>query len=331
MNCLNPIPLSNGYVVPCGKCELCKSRRRDEWSVRLQLHADTYQTMPLFVTLTYDNEHLNYCDDGLTLSKSDIRLFLKRYKDKYNLYNTRFSYFGCGEYGDTFGRPHYHLLFFGDSQLQSLFDRDSVLADQHVFDCWQKGHVRVFQAEWSGVHYVTKYVLKDDDSFGIAHDLRQEPFTIWSHGLGFDWLKTPEAERFKKQIGRFTAWKHEIYSAMPLLDYSDPYAMFRSSDLICRALDQYLPSFKVQLPSGEWQYLPRSLRSRLLGKFEYYQDNPFWIANYFHRLRDTTKYWLDLGCDDYQRPFPIVVQNAHHRCYQIISRLIRNKHQKQKV
>lgn len=341
MNCVSPIALSNGYVVPCGKCELCKSRRRDEWSVRLQLHADTYHNMPLFLTLTYDDEHLIYSDDGPTLCKSDVRLFLKRYKDRYRLYNTRWSYFGCGEYGDTFGRPHFHLLFFGDNELQSLFDRDSFLADAHVEECWTRydpetkkytriGKVRVFQAQWSGVHYVTKYVLKDDESFGVTHNLRQEPFTIWSHGLGFDWLQSDEAKRFKNMIDRFTAWKREIYESLPLLDFSDPYAMYNSASLICNVLNQYLPNFKVLLPSGEWAYLPRSLRSRLLGKFEHYQDNPFWLSNYFHRLRDTTKYWLDLGCDDHLRPFPIEVQNAYHRSYQIISRLIQNRHKKLK-
>ena len=58
--CILPIQLRNGIVVPCGKCEICRSNRRNEWSTRLAIHVASQDIMPLMVTLTYDDVHLPY-------------------------------------------------------------------------------------------------------------------------------------------------------------------------------------------------------------------------------------------------------------------------------
>ena len=89
--------------------------------------------MPLFLTLTYDNEHIPLTEDGVrTVSRSDMSKFLKEYKRRYNLRQEEFQYFGCCEYGDTFGRPHGHLLFFGERDLYDLYMRDSEKAQKRA-------------------------------------------------------------------------------------------------------------------------------------------------------------------------------------------------------
>ena len=62
MECLKPIQLKNGYIVPCGKCTLCQSKIRTEKSVLVQLHCDSFDRMPLFIGLSYNDENLpRYC------------------------------------------------------------------------------------------------------------------------------------------------------------------------------------------------------------------------------------------------------------------------------
>ena len=60
-----------------------------------------------FVTLTYDESHI---PENRQLDKRDAQLFLKRLR--YHLGGRRIRYYLCGEYGERFGRPHYHAILF---------------------------------------------------------------------------------------------------------------------------------------------------------------------------------------------------------------------------
>ena len=50
---LDPVLYPDGLKVPCGKCLLCRIRRKSEWTDRLT-HELGYHDGALFVTLTYD-------------------------------------------------------------------------------------------------------------------------------------------------------------------------------------------------------------------------------------------------------------------------------------
>ena len=60
-----------------------------------------------FVTLTYDEAHI---PANHQLCKRDAQLFIKRLR--YYLGKRRIRYYLCGEYGERFGRPHYHAILF---------------------------------------------------------------------------------------------------------------------------------------------------------------------------------------------------------------------------
>ena len=69
MSCVNPQNIyspytdENGFtayrsfLVPCGKCPMCLQARAREWSLRCMQEASQYEHN-CFITLTYDNEHL---------------------------------------------------------------------------------------------------------------------------------------------------------------------------------------------------------------------------------------------------------------------------------
>lgn len=335
MRCLSPITLKNGLVVPCGKCELCLSHKRDDWSIRLQLHAQGYERMPLFITLTYAPEHLVYGAETATLFGRDVRLFIKRYKDRYHLYNTDFSYFGCGEYGDArnssvgLARPHYHLLFFGDNELYDLFDKDVRLAEKRLYDVWQKGICHCGIAEWSGVHYVTKYCLKENpEDYG---DDKVRPFTISSHGLGLAWLKSPQARMIALQLSRLTIWKREYLDLLQNLnvDVSDIDGSIKSLKRFFANMPDF-PDFSVVLDSGKKVFLPRELRRRLVGSFEHFKDSPLWLFEYYSRLLDSLIYYRDNREYDLTHELPISAQINMQKVEKIRERLIINKHKKLK-
>ena len=290
IKCEHPIQLKTGLIVPCGKCLLCLSRRRDEWSHRLQLHSYGYDKMPLFVGLTYDNEHLQFANgaDG-TLNPRDLRLFIKRLKENFNLYNTKFSVFGCGEYGDTYGRPHYHVLFFGFDELSDTFDNDWLGAHELLYSQWQLGNVDIGRAKWSGIHYVTKYVLKYDGENYEDH----KPFLVASQGLGLPWLDTPEGLYLKQKLSRLAASS----LSLPKLYYDGNFADLASSAAdALDVLDSQLPRLVCTTPQGFKVPIPRYIRGKLLGSFEHFLDNPYWLQETCTNIVDS---WNHRGDVEY--------------------------------
>lgn len=103
---LDPIKYPDGLTVPCGKCLGCKIKKRSEWSMRC-IHELTQHEKACFLTLTYDDRHL---PTDFRVHKEHLQKYFKRLRknDK-----RPFKYFACGEYGDMFGRPHYHAILFG--------------------------------------------------------------------------------------------------------------------------------------------------------------------------------------------------------------------------
>lgn len=320
MRCKSPVFLKNGLVVPCGKCLLCLSAKRDEWSVRVQLHSAAYVTKPFFVTLTYDNDHLVYADEP-TLVKSDFQYFIKRLKDRYDLYNTDFSFFGCGEYGDALDRPHCHLILFGFPQLEEAYDEDWIKANRLIRDVWKNGNVDIGVAEYSGMHYVTKYVLKYVENNDYSE--KQRPFIVYSNGLGLPWLQTDEAKLLKSRLDLFKLRNAPIPE---FRFYDDPRDTLQSFRDAYSELLKFFPLLQVTLPSGRKAPLPRYLKKKLIGSFEHFKDNPLWIMHYVKQVIQSTDYILtnqDYDRESLQSYQAQVIEFAERR---ILNRLIQKHH-----
>ena len=141
--------------IPCGHCIGCRLKYSRIWADRCMAESQ-YHDSNLFLTLTYDDEHLpdrRKLDDGSlspihSLNKRDLQLFIKRLRSLFP--EQKIRYFACGEYGDTYGRPHYHAIVFG---LQGTDEKI-------VQDCWQRGFVMLGGVSQKSIGYVTGYVLK---------------------------------------------------------------------------------------------------------------------------------------------------------------------------
>lgn len=200
---------SNGTIIteyqeiPCGKCIGCRLEYSRQWANRCLLEMQDHKSS-LFLTLTYDDEHLptayhSRIDTGETdicshsLSKRDMQLFIKRLR-RYLERNDKppIRYFICGEYGGQTLRPHYHAIIFGleldDLVLYKKNSKGFSMFNSKTLDkLWQKGYVVVEECTWETCAYTARYVMKKQ--FGEAaqeyeyYNL-QPPFLLMSRNPG---------------------------------------------------------------------------------------------------------------------------------------------------
>lgn len=159
------------------------------------LHELSQHDDSVFITLTYSEETL---PNNASLKKSDLQKFFKRIRKELAKSGRNIRYFACGEYGDTFGRPHYHAIVFG----LSLRPDDKNLVSYK----WPFGHVHYGLAEVDSIRYVAQYIDKKysgDLAQQEYSDKGRDPvFRISSLGLGKTYLEQ-HGEQIRK-MGKCT-------------------------------------------------------------------------------------------------------------------------------
>jgi len=181
------MPLRDGWTytqLPCGKCAGCRRRQARDWTIRI-VHEAEYHENSCFLTLTYNDE--NVPKDGC-LNKRDLQLFFKRLRK--DLHGRKIRYFACGEYGEQYERPHYHVILFG---LDFANDVSYTLTDLETL--WGKGYVSSGTVTAKSAAYVAGYVQKKldkqddycDKTTGVFHD---SEFVVMSRrpGIGDLWI-----------------------------------------------------------------------------------------------------------------------------------------------
>ena len=204
--------------IPCGWCLNCRLDKQNWLSDACTYEQKKYNYVAAFVTFTYDDIHIydninisqdnfyHYVDDNgklhyeaynsskpvqYSLRRDDARNFLKRVRSKIDYYYKKnkiknvdlcrkdFKVIYNGEYGDTFGRPHYHFVFFG-------LDWDFC---KPIFqECWQNGLIDSLPVKSGCFEYITKYLIKQVHG-KQAEELYdnnnlERPFLTHSIGLG---------------------------------------------------------------------------------------------------------------------------------------------------
>lgn len=156
----------NVLFLDCGHCPSCIKKRRKEWSIRCELEAKQYEKN-VFVTLTYDDEHLVALPEKKELIEFKDKL---RWKLGRNI-----RYFGCGEIGSQQGRAHYHIILFNycpdDLRFYSRTKSGGYqFTSDFLSSIWKKGFVTVCMFEPGLASYVAGYVtkkLEDPDAPGF--------------------------------------------------------------------------------------------------------------------------------------------------------------------
>lgn len=208
MKCLSPIRIQlgsgvsvfkegqvRGYTVPCGQCISCRLNYAKFWSIRM-MQEFKHHDKACFATLTYDDDNLPMrllpCGECVfPLVKSDLQKFWKLLR-KYR----KVRYFACGEYGDRFGRPHYHAIIYGVDPSESAL----------IEKCWHRGQIKLGTVTPDSCNYVAKYMVKKLKGSSLDEKLAVDPdyvpeFVLMSRRPGIGAELTPQMEQFLRQCG----------------------------------------------------------------------------------------------------------------------------------
>lgn len=279
-----PVIGRKGALVPCGKCFACLSRRKSQATFRmdcekryghLKKHIDGSVTnerfkYAFFVSLSYANEFLPYSWDYVDkrtgeyfqlvpkqedpiLVPSDLRLFFKRLS-RYS--GIKYSYYACGEYGDDFNRPHYHIIFYSDlnwtetreavrhawsvSVPKSSAGMPGVFMQSGTYDTFRKtiGRIDVKPVNMRRMRYVAKYVVKDGNDNKVV-----PKFARCSKSLGSGFLWSDQARQVRQSkalfaysvdgkkcsLGRYFTYR--LYTKSELSDLVDKFVDDESAPL----------------------------------------------------------------------------------------------------
>lgn len=236
-----PYLLGRDIKLPCGQCIGCRIERSKQWAIRLMHEASNHERNS-FITLTYSDETLlsrssaaaedgsaslaavksapspSYRDHTYTHAKPrahadslvmrDVQLFMKRLRRELTTRNpsARVRFYLVGEYGDRFGRPHYHIALFGEDFSDDRYPwRTDGLYKVHrssrLEKLWPWGNSEIGELTLESAAYIARYVMKKvNGKKKDEHYQRETPngtiywitpeFALMSRrpGIGRDWL-----------------------------------------------------------------------------------------------------------------------------------------------
>lgn len=184
--------------MPCGQCIGCRLEYSRQWAIRILHEANTHDEN-CFITLTYSPENL---PANGTLQLKHFQDFMKRLRK-----NTgrKIRFFHCGEYGENFGRPHYHACLFGinftDGKI--ICNRDGILLyDSPALEkIWKFGHVSVGQLTFESAAYVARYVTKK-----INGKKKEGHYALVDENTGEISQRPPEYATMSRRPGIASQW-----------------------------------------------------------------------------------------------------------------------------
>lgn len=159
----------------CGQCVGCRVARSEDWAVRC-MHESKLHTSSVFLTLTFDKEkckvpegiyHYPFQKFMKRLRKSreivhvDVEAFASGARKYRIIERPKIKYFMCGEYGEEFGRPHYHAIVFGvDFPDKVVFKKDPLLYRSRDLErLWPFGFSSIGSVTFESAQYVAGYVV----------------------------------------------------------------------------------------------------------------------------------------------------------------------------
>ena len=177
--------LSN-LSLPCGQCTGCRLERSGQWAIRC-MHEGKMHPHNCFLTLTYNDANL---PPGGSLRYRDYVLFMKRLLKALGSKRNQtivgginkprrtrshgatphtpakgFRFYMCGEYGEQYGRPHFHACIFGLDFADKLYVGKSgsgskVYQSPTLEKLWPHGFSSIGDVTFESAAYVARYVMK---------------------------------------------------------------------------------------------------------------------------------------------------------------------------
>jgi len=172
--------------------------------------AETYP-VNCFITLTYDDDHL---PANRSVRHRDFVLFMKRFRKKYP---HTIRYYMCGEYGETFGRPHYHACIFNHDFDDRVFYKEEngvkLYTSEKLDQLWSDddgniGNTTVGDVTFQSAAYVARYIMSK-----ITGDKAEAHYTWDCPETGEIHTREPEYTQQSRNIGKkwFHKWTSDVF------------------------------------------------------------------------------------------------------------------------
>lgn len=145
-----------------------------------------------------------------TLLRVDTQLFMKRLRKKYG---KNIRVYGCGEYGEKYGRPHYHFCLFNHDFADKVVTKEQdngylLFESASLNDLWAFGSHTIGELTFDSAAYCARYVTKKltgEDASGRYCSVEastgeifsaEKEFPVMSRrpGLGARWIDKFEGD-----------------------------------------------------------------------------------------------------------------------------------------
>ena len=285
-------------VVPCGKCCLCTEKKANDWVTRAMCESQTSSSVPLFVTLTYNN----FCLPWNGVRKGAAQRFIKRLRinlKRYLGYDSKLRYYICAEYGTKTGRPHYHALLWNmpvleashiDELIQkswsfqvnkSLYDKipnDKDSAGNPIYKYYDEkadthrvlfGYPKVYTIKNGGIQYCMKYMRKE----ATIPTGKNKVFFLASRrgGLGSEWINK-FAQEYRNNPSLLDVQLHDIWTDTDYKGCIPKYFKDKIAPSPSRIIKKEIrDTFKL------WNYYSNKFHSQIMF---HYTPNPNVITHY---------------------------------------------------
>lgn len=221
--------------IPCGQCHACRLEKSRQWAMRC-LHEASLHPKNCFITLTFNEENLNKRDNPQSLNKEEFQQFMKRLrfhlvpKNPYKKFSkdhpdydqqkrkrdqwqreNGIRFYMCGEYGDKYGRPHYHAILFNcdfeDKKPWKLNNGSLLYRSKTLEELWPYGYSSIGDVTFESAAYVARYVMKKRTGENAIYSYCEVDFET---GEMFN-FRLPEYNDMSRRPG-IAAWWYEKYS-----------------------------------------------------------------------------------------------------------------------
>jgi hypothetical protein len=213
-------------TISCNQCLGCRLRRGLEWTTRNTAESYMHDEQ-CFITLTYDDENLPH---NRSLNYTHFQKFIRSLRDDNKRKTIR--YFGVGEYGDNFGRPHFHALLYGHEFKDAKKLKGTNLnTSEELSARWlNRGYVSIGEVNFETASYVSNYVQKKvlgknkNEHYGVQwlnkttgelHDIKYTNTVPTPDNQDYFWKRQPEKSfmSLKPGIGMpfYDKYKHDIF------------------------------------------------------------------------------------------------------------------------
>ena len=231
---ISKMALYESMQVQCNKCVACDLRRALKQAVQLNCELKTSKGKSVFLTLTYDDEHL---PANFSVDKPELQRFIKRLR-KWQIKTKqtgKLRYKSQGEYGGRFGRPHYHLAAFNlefPDLKQIGYEKDwSAYESELLTKMWGNGQVHLIALVFENCLYITTHHIeqKVNDSVKVHEkpiihpvtgkliEIREPEFSTQSSkpGIGKEFFEKFPSDMYPKDFLTINGQK------MPIPKYFD--------------------------------------------------------------------------------------------------------------